>query len=110
MTGQERSQGTAVRKSLPRGNHPLLIGLAAVIGGYLLGSGSDAHNQALADRVEDMLKDKELVPVSIVPPAVSVSEGGWALVGGADDRYYIVRVDGTTMEVMPDRRRYLLWR
>ncbi len=88
----------------------LIALLLAIIAGYLIGTQAGADNAAFADKIDELLKEKELVPVSIVPPAVAVPKGGWAVVGAADDRYYIVREDGTTLEVKPDRREYLIWR
>ena len=93
---------------------PWVAGLVAAVAGYLAGVGAGTSNSAFADdspaKVGRMLKDKELVPVVIQPPAIALNRGGIALVGAADDRYYIIQADGTALMVEWDRRRGLYWR
>ncbi|UCD76881.1 MAG: hypothetical protein JSV91_08120 [Phycisphaerales bacterium] len=93
---------------------PWVAGLIAVTAGYLAGSGTGVSNAAFADgdpaKVTRMLRDKELVPVAVQPPAIALTHGGIALVGAADDRYYIIQADGTALMVECDRRRALFWR
>ena len=110
MTSTDQPPPVIARRPARAAYLPVIIGAAALFGGYLLGSQAGAQNAAYADKVAQMLKEKELVPVSIQPPAVAVPKDGFAIVGAADDRYYIVRADGTTIDVQPDRRAYLLWR
>jgi len=110
MTSDKQAPNLAADRSR-RGRYlPLAIAAVTLFGGYLLGSAGAGQSPAFADRKHDLLHEKELVPISITPPSVAVPGGGWALVGAADDRYYIVREDGTTIEVMPERRQNLLWR
>ena len=93
---------------------PLAAGLIAATAGYLVGTGVGTNNAAFAGdepaKVSQMLKDKELVPVLIQPPAVALNRGGIALVGADDGRYYIIQADGTALMVESDRRHGLFWR
>ena len=93
---------------------PLAAGLIAATAGYLAGSGAGVSNTAFAGdepaKVARMLKDKELVPVVVQPPAIALSRGGIALVGADDGRYYIIQADGTALMVESDRRHGLFWR
>jgi hypothetical protein len=96
------------------GNRWLPVTVAAAVGvaGYLIGTQVGMSNAAHAgaDDVVRLLKEKELVPISVTPPAIAVPDKGWAIVGAADDRYYIVHRDGTVTWVQPDRREDLYWR
>ncbi len=107
---QDQSAGAVRGRPERRRYLPLAIGAVALLGGYLIGSQGAAESRAYAEKVAEILKEKELIPIAVSPPAIAVATDGWAIVGGADDRYYIVRSDGTTREVFANRRRNLLWR
>ena len=110
MTSNEPTETVSARRA-GRGSYmPVIIGVFALFAGYLIGAQAGAQNAAYADKVARMLNEKELVPVSVQPPAVAVPKDGFAVVGAADDRYYLIREDGTTIDVQPDRRAFLLWR
>jgi hypothetical protein len=104
------SQQFSRRRYLPW----VAAGLIAAAAGYLVGTGAGTNGAAFAAdepaKVSQMLKDKELVPVVIQPPAIALSHGGIALVGASDDRYYIIQADGTALAVESDRRHGLFWR
>lgn len=101
-----------------KGNLVWIVGLAGAAVGYLIGANATGQSAIASpdeDKASQMLKQKELVPIQIQPPAVALTHGGVALVGAADDRYYIVKEDGTTVEVVAnyreaDRRNDLFWR
>jgi len=80
---------------------------AALLAGLLIGADTSAEE---AGSPEPPSPKKELVPVSLSPPAIAVARTGWAVVGGADGGYYVVREDGRAIEVMIDRQHRLLWR
>ena len=90
----------------------LLLAGAVGLGSYLLGSHKGAEKAAFADGPggQVVVADKEIFPISITPPAIAVEKGGWALVGAADGRYYIVCEDGRTVDIWPERRHNLFWR
>ena len=93
---------------------PWVAALIAATAGYLIGTGAGPSNAAFADadpaKITRIARDKELLPVVIEPPALALTHGGIALVGAADDRYYIIQADGTALMVESTPRRGLFWR
>jgi hypothetical protein len=99
----------------------VVIAALALALGFGLGSQSNgpsalaqgAERSTLEERlalIELRLREKDLVPIIVQPPAVGSSKDGFAVVGGADGRYYVVRSDGASEEVVLDRRTDLFWR
>ena len=94
---------------------PVLVILAALLAGYLIGAGTGQANRAAASgvvspaKVAEMLQQKELVPIVIQPP-IAASSTGYVVVGASDHRYYVVREDGTAYMAKAERNRDLMWR
>ncbi len=111
-TDDQGADCTVSIASNTRRHFPLAVGVIALMGGYLIGSqpGSVVLGQENPAKVAKMLEEKELVPINVDIPTVTVNKEGWAIVGAADGLYYLVREDATAVEIKVDRRNDLMWR
>ncbi len=87
----------------------MMVGGMLVGAGFFLGSAQGGSGGAGAAHADSQPAVQQFVQ-RVAPPVIAIPERGAAIVGAADDRYYFVRSDGSTLILQSDHRSDLLWR